>query len=648
MEEMEMEEIEMEEMEMVMRTEEEMAITSENEVQKMETKLWNLVVKGNDLTAYTRRFQESVLLCTRMVPSEEEKVKRFIRGLPDNIQGNVITAEPTKLQDAIRIANNLIDQKLKGYTRSAENKRRLDNNTRDNHGQQLVFKQQNVEGQNVARAYTIGNNEKKGALLDVAPSTLDTSYAVEHTDGRISEINVVLRDCDDFDGGIEFKIDLVPGAAPVARAPYRLAPAKLQELSTQLKEVSDRGFIRPSSSPWEASVLFVKKKDGSFQIVREEDIPKTAFRTRYGHYEFQVMPFGLTNAPTVFMDLMNRVCKPYLDRFVIVFIDDILIYSKSRKEHEGHLKLILRLLKREELYAKFSKCKFWLSKVKFLSHVIESEGIHVDPAKIESIKDWASPKTPTKIHQFLGKANVVVPPRKRLCIALGPRYEIEECLSAPTARTTGGFRVDYDTWDEMVEAMQEIAPTTLEGVNQRVTDLVTTVKQDTDEVYKRRDDAQDDRSLMSGQLYLLCRDRRSHARMAILMESKARASREAWTEIRDLQAAERRRQAHLLKALTLLGKLQTQMVALQSQQRLARDLAHPDKLAPKRTTRSTPATTTTPTTSVTNEQLKRLIDQGVANALAARVADKSRNGKDSRDSGTGVRDKLLLLMSALT
>ncbi|GJR02808.1 putative reverse transcriptase domain-containing protein [Tanacetum coccineum] len=116
------------------------------------------------------------------------------------------------------------------------------------------------------------------------------------------------------------------------------------------------------------------------------------------------MPFGLTNAPAIFMDLMNRVCKPYLDRFVIVFIDDILIYSKSRKEHEGHLKLILKLLKEEELYAKFSKCEFWLSKVQFLGHVIDSEGIHVDPAKIESIKDWASPKTPTEIRQFLGLA----------------------------------------------------------------------------------------------------------------------------------------------------------------------------------------------------------------------------------------------------
>ncbi|GJW28099.1 putative reverse transcriptase domain-containing protein [Tanacetum coccineum] len=129
-----------------------------------------------------------------------------------------------------------------------------------------------------------------------------------------------------------------------------------------------------------------------------------AFRTRYGHYEFQVMPFGLTNAPVVFMDLMNRVYKPYLDKFVIVFIDDILIYSKDNEEHEEHLKAILELLKKEELYAKFSKCEFWIPKVQFLGHVIDCQGIHVDPAKIESIKDLASPKTPTEIRQFLGLA----------------------------------------------------------------------------------------------------------------------------------------------------------------------------------------------------------------------------------------------------
>ncbi|GJY52818.1 reverse transcriptase domain-containing protein [Tanacetum coccineum] len=206
-----------------------------------------------------------------------------------------------------------------------------------------------------------------------------------------------------------------------------------------------------SSSPWGAPILFVKKKDGSFRMcidyrelnkltmkncyplpriddlfdqlqgssiyskidlrsgyhqlrVREEDIPKTAFRTRYGHYEFRVMPFGLTNAPAVFMDLMNRVCKPYLDKFVIVFIDDILIYSHNEKEHEEHLKTILELLKKEELYAKFSKCEFWINTVKFLGHVIDSSGIHVDPAKIEAVKNWASPTTPSEIRQFLGLA----------------------------------------------------------------------------------------------------------------------------------------------------------------------------------------------------------------------------------------------------
>ncbi|GKF53888.1 putative reverse transcriptase domain-containing protein, partial [Tanacetum coccineum] len=200
---------------------------------------------------------------------------------------------------------------------------------------------------------------------------------------------------DDFSGlpsprQVEFRIDIVPGAAPIARAPYRLAPSKMRELSVQLQELLDKGFIRQSSSPWGASVLFVKKKDGSFRMcidyrelnkltiknryplsriddlfdqLQEEDIPITAFRTRYGHFEFQVMPFRLTNALAVFMDLMNRVCKPYLDKFVIVFIDDILVHSKNEEEHGKHLKIVLELLKNEILYAKFSKCDFSLDSV---------------------------------------------------------------------------------------------------------------------------------------------------------------------------------------------------------------------------------------------------------------------------------------------
>ncbi|GJW20175.1 putative reverse transcriptase domain-containing protein, partial [Tanacetum coccineum] len=170
---------------------------------------------------------------------------------------------------------------------------------------------------------------------------------------------------------VEFRIDLVPGAAPVAHAPYRLAPSEMKELSLRIKE---------------------------------EDIPITAFRTRYGHFEFQVMSFGLTNAPAVFIDLMNRVCKPYLDKFVIVFIDDILIYSKNDEEHEKHLRIILELLKEEKLYAKFSKCDFWLDSVQFLGYVIDHSGVHVDLAKIEAIKSWAAPMTPTEVRQFLGLA----------------------------------------------------------------------------------------------------------------------------------------------------------------------------------------------------------------------------------------------------
>nr|GEV19940.1 putative reverse transcriptase domain-containing protein [Tanacetum cinerariifolium] len=213
----------------------------------------------------------------------------------------------------------------------------------------------------------------------------------------------------------------------------RLALSEMNELAKQLQELSEKGFIRPSSPPWGAPVLFVKKKDESFRSsvyskidlrtgyhqlrIREEDIPITAFRTRYGHYEFRVMPFGLTNAPAVFMDLMNRVCKPYLDKFVIIFIDDILIYSKDKEEHEEHLETILELLKREQLYAKFSKCDFSLESVQFLGHVIDSEDVHVDPAKITTIKNWATPTAPTEFEWETKAEEAFQTLKQKLCCA---------------------------------------------------------------------------------------------------------------------------------------------------------------------------------------------------------------------------------------
>ncbi|GKC82319.1 putative nucleotidyltransferase, ribonuclease H [Tanacetum coccineum] len=216
---------------------------------------------------------------------------------------------------------------------------------------------------------------------------------------------------------IEFQIELVPRAMPVEKYPYHLALSELEELSGQLKELQDKELnkltiknryplpmIDDLFDQLQGSQYFFKidLRSGYHQLrVHEDDILKTAFRTRYGHFEFKVMPFGLTNAPAVFMDLMNRVCRPYLDKFVIVFIDDILIYSKTQEEHEKYLGLVLELLKKECLYAKFSKCEFWLQEVHFLGHVINGDGIHVDPSKIEAVKNWKSPRTLSEVRSFL-------------------------------------------------------------------------------------------------------------------------------------------------------------------------------------------------------------------------------------------------------
>jgi hypothetical protein len=225
---------------------------------------------------------------------------------------------------------------------------------------------------------------------------------------------------------VEFSIDLVPGTKPVSMTPYRMSASELAELKKQLEDLLDKKFIRPNVSPWGAPLLLVKKKDGSMRLcidyrqlnkvtiknryplpriddlmdqlvgarvfskielrsgyhqikVKYEDMQKTTFRTRYGHYEYNLMPFGVSNVPGVFMEYMNRIFHAFLDRFVFVFIDDILIYSKSEEEHAEHLKIILQVLKEKKLYAKLSKCEFWLKEVSFLGYVISGSGIAVDP-----------------------------------------------------------------------------------------------------------------------------------------------------------------------------------------------------------------------------------------------------------------------------
>jgi hypothetical protein len=253
------------------------------------------------------------------------------------------------------------------------------------------------------------------------------------------------------DRDVEFIIELQSGMAPISRRPYKMTPKELVDLKVQLNELLDKVYIHPSSSPWGCPALFVKKKDQSLRLsvdyrllnavtiknkyplsridilfdqlaearvfskvdlhsgyhqikIRPEDVPKTTFSTRYGLYEYLVMSFGLINVPAYFMYLINSVFMPELDKFIVIFIDDILIYSKSEEEHAQHLRVILQQLRDHQLYAKFSKCAFWLKEVSFLGHVISAEGIVVDPSKVHKVLDWKSPKLVTQIRSFLGLA----------------------------------------------------------------------------------------------------------------------------------------------------------------------------------------------------------------------------------------------------
>nr|GEU72522.1 putative reverse transcriptase domain-containing protein [Tanacetum cinerariifolium] len=411
---------------------------------------WNSQIRSLGPDAYSMTWE--------FVANETEKIDKYISELSDNIYGSVKASKPKTLDETIELAKDLMDQKLRTYAeRQTNNNRKTDDLSRNNHGHQ----QQPAKRQNVAKVYNMGSSERKpygGKMPKCTKCRFHHNGPCTQKCHKCNKIGHFARDCrssgnanavnaqrdnKNKDGGninaqgwvyavgnaekkrnasrdpnsndlpglpparqVELQIDLIPRAALVSRAPYRLALSEMKELSEQLQELSDKGFIRPSSSPWGAPVLFDKKKDGSFRMcIDYRDLNKLTMKNRYplpkidnlfdqlqgssvyskiklrsGYHQLRVMPFELTNAPAVFMDLMNRLCKPYLDKFVIVFIDDIIIYSKDKKEHGEHLKAILELLKKEKL------------------------GIHVDPAKIESIKDWASPKTLTEIRQFLGLA----------------------------------------------------------------------------------------------------------------------------------------------------------------------------------------------------------------------------------------------------
>nr|GEU72900.1 retrotransposon protein, putative, Ty3-gypsy subclass [Tanacetum cinerariifolium] len=352
------------------------AIENQGEIKKLEIELWKLKVKGDDVSAYTKRFQELTLICTKFVANETEKIDKYVRELPDNIYGSVKASKPKTLDETI-------EENPKGNCFECG---------APGHFKRDCPKLKNKDGGNANAqgwVYAVRNAErKKNASRDPDTNVVTIIQAFP---------KVFPEDLPGLPPArpVEFQIGLIPGAAPVAQAPYRLAPFEMKDLSKQLQELFDKGFIRPSSSPWGAPVFFVKNKDGSFKMcidyqelnkltvknrypllriddlfdqlqgssiyskiylksgyhqlrVQEQDIPKTEFKTQYGHYEFQVMPFGMTNA--------------LVDKFVIVFIDDILIYSKDKKEQEEHLKAILELLKKEKLYARFSKCKFWIPK----------------------------------------------------------------------------------------------------------------------------------------------------------------------------------------------------------------------------------------------------------------------------------------------
>ncbi|KAK1607808.1 hypothetical protein QYE76_031481 [Lolium multiflorum] len=358
------------------------------------------------------------------VNTEDKKKKRFMRGLNPQFKVQLRMMRATEFQELVDAAITLEDD----FKQLQEEKRK-----------KAKFEPKKFTSNKPNTSLSFKTNMKEVKLEDIP-------IVNEFQDVFPKELPGMPPDRE-----IEFTIDLIPGTAPIAKAPYKMGPKELKELKEQLDDLEQKGFIQESISPWGSPVIFVDKRDGGRRMcgdyrnlnnvtiknkyplpriqdlfdqvrgagvfskidlrsgyhqikIKKEDVPKTAFVSRYGHHEYLVVPFGLTNAPAIFMNLMNKIFMPYLDKFVIVFIDDILIYSKDKAEHAEHLKIVLQTLREHQLYAKFSKCEFWLDQVEFLGHVISKDGIAVNPSKVAAVLEWEAPKNVKEIRGFLGMA----------------------------------------------------------------------------------------------------------------------------------------------------------------------------------------------------------------------------------------------------